>query len=638
MKKTFYITTAIDYVNSLPHIGTAYEKICADAIARYRRLAGYDVRFLMGNDEHSVNVKKRSEEEDLSPKEYCDRMEKEFRVIWSKLNISFDDFIRTTGRRHKIAVTKLFKSIKDAGDIYMADYEGYYCEGCERFLTEKDLDDGVCPNHKTKPSWIKETNFFFRLSKYADKLLDHIKKNPDFILPETRRNEIINVIEGGLEDISVSRSSFDWGIPVPDKPDHVIYVWFDALINYISGLGFGGEDKLFKKYWPADIHVIGKDITRFHCIIWPAMLMSAGVELPKTIHGHGFIHFKGEKLSKSLGNIVNPLEIVETYGADPLRFFFLRETAYGQDGDFSWERFIERYNADLANDLGNLLSRTLNMILNTFKTILPQNETLPGDGPSSQIDMIIKKYQEAMDRYELNSALEVIWNHIRRTNRYIEETAPFRLAKDISKRDQLEKILRELCQSLRITSVLLWPFIPDSAERIYKDIGLSGDIAGNIEKDIEGLENLKDYRPFGKIPTSFEALFPRIEQRKKEKARKSIKATESDESSPVLEFDEFAKMDLRVGTILSCEKVEGADRLLKLSVDIGEEKRELVAGLARKYNPGELEGKQVIVVTNLAPRKIRGLVSQGMVLAAVDGDVLSLIIPDKSIVPGSRVS
>ncbi|MFC1511751.1 methionine--tRNA ligase [Candidatus Latescibacterota bacterium] len=473
---TFYITTAIDYINGLPHIGTAYEKITADCIARAKRLLGYDVRFCMGTDEHSINVKKKAVEEGIPPQVYCDNMVPKFEEIWRKLDISYDDFIRTTEERHKIGVTELFRRIKEAGDIYTADYKGWYCEGCEAFIQDKDLVDGTCPHHRTKPSWIEETNYFFRLSKFGDRLLAHIKANPDSIRPESRRNEIIRLIEGGLEDISVSRSGFDWGIPLPDDPDHVVYVWFDALINYISALGFGGDDRAFRKYWPADVHIIGKDITRFHCVIWPAMLLSGGIELPKTVFGHGFIYHSGERMSKSLGNVVSPLDIVDTFGADPLRYYLLREVTYGLDGDFTYERFIERYNSDLANDLGNLVSRTTTMIQRYLGGSFPKTVELPPDGVSAMFPEVLRDWTRDIEDFNLNGAIDRAWDLVRAANRRIEDTAPWNLAKDESKQNELTAVLYDLLAAIGGVSVLIQPYMPRSAAAIWNGIGFTGNI------------------------------------------------------------------------------------------------------------------------------------------------------------------
>ncbi len=360
--KTYFVTTAIDYVNNLPHIGTAYEKICADVIARFKRLEGEPVFFLMGNDEHSINVKREAQARGLEPHAYCDQMADQFRKIWKSLGISYDAFIRTTEERHAEAVSKLFQRIYENGDIYPSKYSGLYCESCETFYREKDLDDGKCPQHGTEPKWIEEDNYFFALSRYTERIEKIIEEKRLLILPEIRKNEILNILHGGLEDISISRSSFDWGIPLPIQPDHVIYVWFDALINYISAIGFGWDEGLFPQFWPADMHIIGKDITRFHCIIWPAMLLSAGLEVPRMVFGHGFVFLKGEKMSKTLGNVVTPMDIVDVYGPDALRYYLLRDSSFGKDGNFTWENFLERYNGDLANDFGNLLQRVLTMI------------------------------------------------------------------------------------------------------------------------------------------------------------------------------------------------------------------------------------------------------------------------------------
>jgi len=637
--RKFYITTAIDYVNSFPHIGTAYEKITADCIARSKRLLGYDVRFCMGTDEHSINVKKKAAEEGLDPRTYCDRMVPHFENLWKKLSISYDDFIRTTEERHKVSVREIFRRIREAGDIYKASYKGWYCEGCEAFIQEKDLVDGKCPHHNKKPAWIEEENYFFRLSKYAEPLLKRIRDYPDFIRPETRKNEIVRLIEGGLEDISVSRSGFDWGIPLPDDPGHVIYVWFDALINYISSLGFGGGDEsAFRRYWPADLHVIGKDITRFHCVIWPAMLMSAGVEPPRSVFGHGFIYHRGEKMSKSLGNVVDPLDIVDGFGADPLRYFLLREVVYGQDGDFTFERFIERYNSDLANDLGNLVSRTITMIHRYLGGTFPEGATPGAEGLSNGFPDYARRWREAIERYDLSGACDVAWEYIRRANRTIEERAPWRLAKDPQKRDELVSVLHDMASVLSGVAVLLYPYMPESCEKIWSAFGNGGKL-GDFRFDPGHGADITIHAP-GKVEVKrIDALFPRIEEKRGVTVEKQEnESVEESGGKETISFEDFQKLDIRVGTIERAEKVEGSKKLLRLKIDDGMGGRQVLAGLAEFIDPETLVGKQVVFVANLKPRKMMGEYSQGMVLAAESGDGYRLVIPDGEVVPGARVS
>ncbi|HZI88899.1 MAG TPA: methionine--tRNA ligase, partial [Candidatus Polarisedimenticolia bacterium] len=467
----FYLTTAIDYVNNLPHLGTAYEKIAADAIARYKRLAGFDTHFLMGNDEHSTNVEKAAREKGLDPKTYTDQMAVAFEGVWKRLDISYDDFIRTTEPRHVKGVQALFAAIVANGDVYKGKYEGFYCVSCERFYPEKDLVDGLCPVHKTKPEWLSEENWFFKLSAYGPRLLEHIRKHPEFIVPDSRRNEIVNVIEGGLEDISVSRASGSWGIPLPNDPSHTVYVWFDALINYITGVGYPEPNGNYTKYWPADLHVIGKDITRFHCVIWPAMLMSAGIPLPKMVLGHGWVHFQGERLSKSLGNIINPLDVVERYGADSIRYFLLREVPLSRDGDFSWQLFIDRYNADLANDWGNLFTRTVSMIHRYREgKIAPQGLIEDLDG---LIRTALRDYTAAMERYEIDKGIEAAWTIIRRANRLVEEKAPWNLAKDPARAAELDALLATLVVALQHVALLLFPVMPAKAREVWETLRLT---------------------------------------------------------------------------------------------------------------------------------------------------------------------
>jgi methionyl-tRNA synthetase len=466
----FYLTTAIDYVNSRPHLGTAYEKITADVIARYKRLAGLDTHFVMGNDEHSLNVYKKALEEGLEPLAYCDKMETEFRDVWKRLDISFDDFIRTTEDRHRLSVTTLLERIRAAGDVYEGIYEGWYCVSCEGFKQEKDLVDGKCPIHNIEPKWIKEKNHFFCLSKYQQPLLKHYADHPEALEPEIRRNEILRVIEGGLDDISISRESQKWGIPVSFDPESVVYVWFDALINYISAVGFGKDEKLFGRWWPADLHIVGKDITRFHSIIWPAMLMSGGVPVPKQVFGHGFVYFKGEKMSKTLGTVVDPLDAAERFGPDPLRLYLIREIAYGQDGDFSWERFETRYNADLANNLGNLVSRITAMAQKYRKGDLSAPKGAAG--PLAQLaERTAAGYREAMDRFALQDGATAVYRFIDATNEFITERQPWALAKDASHEEELSQVLYESAEALRIAAILLFPVMPRSCAEILGRLG-----------------------------------------------------------------------------------------------------------------------------------------------------------------------
>jgi len=504
----FYITTAIDYVNSVPHLGTAYEKIGADVIARYKRRQGFHTFFLMGVDEHSLNVEKQARSNNLPPKEYCDQMVVKFKDTWHALNISFDDFIRTTDERHKSAVKKLMLAIYNNGDIYKGKYEGWYCTSCEAFLQEKDLTDKKCPVHGKEPQWIKEENYFFRLSKYQQPLLDYLEKNPDFIKPEMRFNEIINVIKGGLEDISVTRSSMGWGIPVPFDEKQVVYVWFDALINYISGVGYSQESDKFKKYWPCDMHVIGKDITRFHCVIWPAMLMAGGVELPKKVWGHGFVYLGAAKMSKSLGTAVDPLEIVQKYGADAIRYFLMREVSFDRDGEFTWEKFNARYQADLSNDLGNLVQRVLSMLHRYSSGIVHKNTSELTDLDKDLIHTAEKAavdYVNFMEQNQLSQALSSVWNLISRANRYVEETAPWGLNKE-KNTARLELVLYNLAESIRIISPLVAPFMPRTAELIWEQLGRPGDFARS---------KIEELAAWGQLPDGFKigepkALFPRM--------------------------------------------------------------------------------------------------------------------------------
>jgi methionyl-tRNA synthetase len=470
MSERFYLTTAIDYVNSRPHLGTAYEKIAADVVARYKRLAGADVHFVMGNDEHSQNVFRKARELGEDPLAYCDRMAREFLDVWKRLDISFDDFIRTTEPRHKAGVQELVRRMTAAGDIYEGHYEGWYCVSCEAFKQEKDLVDGLCPIHRTKPDWIREKNYFFRLSKYGEPLLKHFAAHPGFLVPDIRRNEILRLIEGGLEDISVSRAGQAWGIPMPDDPNSVIYVWVDALINYITAVGYGTNDELFRTWWPANLHVIGKDITRFHSVIWPAMLMSAGLPVATQVFGHGWVHLKGEKMSKSLGTAIDPLDAAQRFGADPLRLYLVKEIAFGSDGDFTWERFEDRYNVDLANNLGNLVSRVAAMAEKYRGGTLSPTAAGPGRlaGVAAQS---LADYRRDMDAFALEGGAAAAFRIVDAANEYIASTEPWALARDAAKADQLSQVLFDVAEAVRIAAILLLPVMPGSAAEILRRVG-----------------------------------------------------------------------------------------------------------------------------------------------------------------------
>ena len=504
MEKPFFITTAIDYVNQKPHLGTAYEKIGADCLARYKRLLGYDTWFLMGNDEHSTNVEREAVRRGMEPLDYCSEMSDVFTGAWKALNISYDDFIHTTEERHVKAVTELFSRIEKNGYIYKGKYEGLYCESCEEFIVEKDLVYGLCPRHKLEPKKISEENYFFALSKFEGKLLEHIEANPGFILPKTRENEIVNVIKGGLHDVSISRAGIEWGIPLPIDGDHVIYVWFDALTNYISALGFGEEgSELFEKYWPADVHIIGKDITRFHCIIWPAMLMAAGVEPAKSVFAHGFLSLAGEKMSKSRGNILDPEKMADVFGTDGLRYILLREVPFDKDGDISTQILVDRYNADLANELGNLFSRTLAMI---SKYLGGSVTAAPFDSGCELYGVLtgtVADYREHMERMEFSRALGAFWPAIQAANRFIETRAPWALARNGAGRDELEAVFRELLAVLRTAGSVLYPFMPDKMSAMLDRLGAGEPSLDGLPPSMSGAEGL----------TAPEPLFPRIQEK-----------------------------------------------------------------------------------------------------------------------------
>jgi methionyl-tRNA synthetase len=658
----FYLTTAIDYVNSRPHLGTAYEKITADVIARYKRLCGIRTHFVMGNDEHSQNVHRRAREQGLEPLAYCDQMEREFRDVWARLDVSFDDFIRTTEERHRVGVTAMVQRIADRGDLYEAHYEGSYCVSCEAFKPEKDLVDGLCPVHGTKPEWIREKNHFFRLSNYRDALLEHYRLHPEFLQPDVRRNEILRLLEGGLDDISISRAGQLWGIPLPFDQASVVYVWFDALINYASAVGYGREGSKFDAWWPADLHIIGKDITRFHCVIWPAMLMSAGVALPRQVFGHGFMTFKGQKMSKSLGTAVDPIDAASRFGADPLRLYLVKEIPYGQDGDFSWERFEERYNVDLANNLGNLVNRLAAMTDRYRQGRLPPAPGAPGRLAAAS-DAAVHRYRNAMGAWALHEAASAAFGLVDAANEFIAETEPWTLAKR-GEQERLTQVLSDLVEAVRIAAVLLLPVMPTACAEILRRMGDDRN-PGDMRLDVDALWSGGRER----VVTKAGPLWPRVEAAEVAAAVVSARTEEkkmSDELvvpptpaapteapaapagavSPAasaadaekIPIDDFVKIELRVAKILAAEKVKGSRKLIKMQVDVGAETRTLVAGIAEAYEPDALVGRSVVIVANLKPAKLMGIESNGMVLAASpEGGLPVLLGFDNPPPPGSRV-
>jgi methionyl-tRNA synthetase len=664
----FYLTTAIDYVNSRPHLGTAYEKITADVIARYKRLCGVRTHFVMGNDEHSQNVYRRAREQGLEPLAYCDQMEREFRDVWARLNVSFDDFIRTTEDRHRIGVSTMVQRIAERGDLYDAFYEGSYCVSCEAFKPEKDLVDGLCPVHGTKPDWIKEKNHFFRLSKYRDALLEHYGRHPEFLQPDVRRNEILRLLEGGLDDISISRAGQLWGVPLPFDQGSVVYVWFDALINYASAVGYGRDESAFREWWPADLHIIGKDITRFHCVIWPAMLMSAGLLLPRQVFGHGFVTFKGQKMSKSLGTVLDPLDAAAKFGPDPLRLYLVKEIPYGQDGDFSWERFEERYNVDLANNLGNLVNRLAAMTDRYRQGCLPAAPGAPGR-LAGVADDVVRCYGAAMETYALHEAAFAAFGLIDAANEFIAETEPWTLARQ-GHQERLTQVLSDVVEAVRIAAVLLLPVMPESCAEILRRMGEDRN-AGELRLDRDAAWSAGRAR----VITKGEPLWPRLEAPVAAKAEAASRpedetmtdqraaqppvaasappdtpGTPADAAVPAamlptpapadekIPIDDFVKIDLRVAKILAAEKVKGSRKLIKMQVDAGAEPRTLVAGIADAYDPEALVGRSVVIVANLKPARLMGIESNGMVLAASpEGGLPVLLGFDNPPPPGSRV-
>ena len=624
-KETFYITTPIYYPSDNLHIGHTYCTVMADAMARFKRLQGYDVRFLTGADEHGQKIQTIAEEKGVTPQQYVDEIVGNIKELWKTMEISYDDFIRTTEPRHVKRVQEIFMKMYEKGDIYKSEYKGMYCTPCESFWTESQLVDGCCPDCGRPVEKANEEAYFFRLSNYQDRILDLFENNPEFLEPESRRNEMIAFVKQGLNDLCISRSSFNWGIPVPIDEKHVIYVWLDALTNYITSLGYPEEDELYSKYWPADVHLVGKEIVRFHSIIWPAMLMSIEEPLPKKVLGHGWLLIDGGKMSKSKGNVVDPVMLIDRYGIDALKYFLLREYTFGHDGVFTNEIMLRRMNFDLANDLGNLVSRTTSMIEKYCGGVVPEATT------EDEFDIDLAKVatsaasqvEAKMENFEFSMALEEIWKVVRRANKYIDEKTPWILAKDEARKAELDTCMHNLAEAIRIISILIYPFMESTSNKIRKQMGLwYADVNWKDAFDFEMMyqEQVK----------KGEALFPRLDIEKELEELEELQKGPEEENIPLelkpeIEFDDFDKIDLRVGTIEKAEKHPKADRLLVFQVKMGTERRQIISGVAEHFTPEEMVGKQIIVVANLKPRKLRGLESKGMIIFADNGEKLELV-------------
>lgn len=639
MSKNFYVTTPIYYVNGDPHVGSAYTTIAADVISRYKKTMGYDVFFLTGTDEHGQKVEETAKQKGYTPQEWTDIMAPKFVEMWKALDIEYTDFIRTTEPRHKEAVKKILKKVYENGDIYKGEYSGKYCVSCETFVPENQIVNGNhCPDCGKELRVVKEESYFFKMSKYQDALLAHIDSHPDFILPRSRKNEVVSFIKQGLQDLSISRNTFEWGIPIEFAPGHITYVWFDALTNYLTAVGYENNPELFDKFWTNGevVHLLGKDIVRFHAIIWPCMLLSAGVKLPDNIVAHGWWTSEGDKMSKSKGNVVDPVAETKKYGVDAFRYCLLREVQFGNDGDYSTKSVVTRINSDLANDLGNLLNRTLGMYKKYFNGVIVTGTAR--DSFDDEIENLwnetLKEVTEQMNIVQFSKSLEAIWKFISRLNKYIDETAPWTLAKDEDKKDRLAVVMNHLVNGLYKIAVMIYPYMPTAAQKIWNQLGTEKPVRDAKVSDVEGWDLL----PVGHILGNAEPIFPRIDLEALEPKKDSMEINPELVIENAVDISEFDKLKIQVVEILEAGKITGADKLLKFKVNIGDHARQIVSGIAKSYpEPEKLVGKKVLAITNLKTVKLRGEVSQGMLLSTEDKvNGLKLVEVDKSVVVGSR--